>query len=246
VHLGAHNQLSDEQLADRIREFLDRPMLRQSVALRAAELVDGRGAQRVVRKMLCGSLTIRPARLEDAHQMFAWQQDPIVRQASFSAGPARWSEHLTWFTQRQADSNSLIFIGETPSGRPIGCIRFVREATRATISLVLDQGFRGRGLGTMLLRAGLECFGSRYSTTPIDAFIKPENLASRRTFAKAGFRFAAMESVASQPAERWVWQPVEIGATSDHLLRSDSAAPSWMSPTSAAPSSLIGNLRSTL
>jgi RimJ/RimL family protein N-acetyltransferase len=204
INFGDRPSWNEDQLAVAIRHVLESPERRQAMSDRAAQLVDGLGARRVVERMLCGSLNVRSVRADDAWLLFTWQQDPAVRHASFTLGPAAWSDHCAWLAQRQSDSNSAILICETSSGWPLGCVRLQRLGSRATIGFVLSPEFRGRGIGPMVLRAGIARFLARNPETSIDALIKPENIASKRTFAKAGFRFAALESVRDQPAERWI------------------------------------------
>ena len=171
-------------------EALSGQATRTKMAIHCAGLVDGRGADRVVTAMRAELLTLRPAAADDAELLFSWRNDDDVRRWSFNSDEISWKGHLRWFEERLRDSRCTIYIASLMSGPPIGQIRFDRVAGEhhvAEISLSLDPGARGRGLGAALVRAGVRRYRSDVGNARIEAFVKPENRASIESFDLAGF-----------------------------------------------------------
>jgi len=72
-------------------------------------------------------------------------------------------------------------------GQPVGQLRFLTGADRATISISLVPEWRGRGLALEIINVGVEKFFRMSNVRAIDAYIKPGNAASLRLFPRAGF-----------------------------------------------------------
>lgn len=230
VYLGWHEQLNGDALTQKISELVRDYPARRSMVETAKRLVDGRGATRIVQRMLQPLVPLRPARLDDAQTLYDWQQDDGVRRWSFSHGPATWSEHCRWLAEKLANPASEIWICEDVAGESIGSVRFERTSGRATIGLVLDPAFRGRGLAAVLLRAALERYAKTNPGVEIEAFIKPDNEASRRAFAAAGFTLRGESMVHGVRAECWRFHPCATShATSVLPAASDPIIPSQFS-----------------
>ncbi|MBO0939410.1 GNAT family N-acetyltransferase [Fibrella sp. HMF5335] len=139
----------------------------------------------------------RLATADDAQLYFEWANDPATRQQSFNSEPITWENHVTWFTRKLADPNALLLVFEVPSGDPIGQVRFEKRPDgEVIIGISLDAFFRGKGLASTLIRAGVGVCRERWGSPataghaiPISAYIKPENVASIRAFERAGFHF---------------------------------------------------------
>lgn len=130
--------------------------------------------------------------------LFAWANDPQVRQKSIHVSPILWDTHVAWFAHEQADSNCLHFIAESVDGLPVGQIRLDISAVgtdrqEADISLSLDVNQRGKGYGVPLITEGMTTL---FQTTPVrcaHAWVQPDNLPSQRAFLHAGFSFIGLE-----------------------------------------------------
>jgi UDP-2,4-diacetamido-2,4,6-trideoxy-beta-L-altropyranose hydrolase len=163
------------------------------VAAHLEPLVDGFGTKRVAEHLMPSpieALKLRPVRAEDAMQLFAWRQDPVVRAMSFDGPVNDWRSHLTWFDRKIADATSRIFIAEV-DGLPVGQIRFDREADEAVLSYSLDHLVRGRGFSAWLVSAGLRAIAP--TSARVRALVKQENAVSRRVFEKLGWIATAAE-----------------------------------------------------
>ncbi|HND43585.1 MAG TPA: GNAT family N-acetyltransferase, partial [Cyclobacteriaceae bacterium] len=96
--------------------------------------------------------------------------------------------HRTWFNKKNADPNAYLYIFEFEN-TPVGQIRFdISES--AAITYALDEHYRGMGLGVEIVRKGIKKFRSDSGFTgPIIAYVKRENMSSKRVFQKLGFNF---------------------------------------------------------
>jgi len=188
VNLGWHHAFLDKQAAAAICDLLASPAQRRQMSERGKRLLDGQGAARVVRAMRLYHFTLRPATADDCETVFAWANDPETREVSFHQEAIAWPEHCQWFANRLADPATLFSIAVGPAGESLGQVRFALDGTgHALISVGLSQEIRGLGLGSRLIRQACDQAMAIKGLHSIRALIKPENTASRRAFAKAGF-----------------------------------------------------------
>lgn len=210
--LGWHEQVDAATLAGALRELADDAPARARFSAAALELADGRGALRVAAEMLARTaldrLRLRPATEEDARLLLDWANDPAARAASFQGGAIGWEDHVAWLGRRLADPDCLLSLAETTEGEPAGVVRFDLGADGvATISLNLAPEQRGRGLAASLILAGCRELRRLHPAATVRALIKPENGASQKAFARAGFEPVDDVVVAGQAArcmiQRW-------------------------------------------
>jgi RimJ/RimL family protein N-acetyltransferase len=83
---------------------------------------------------------------------------------------------------------------------PLGQVRFDTGDNGTTISITIGCRYRGKGLGPFMLRQACQVFRAAQPSAAIHAYIKPENIASVKTFAKAGFVEEERVQVQHQPA----------------------------------------------
>lgn len=132
-------------------------------------------------------MQIRKAKLADADLLFEWTNDELVRKQSFSSDIISYENHCQWFQNRIKDENSLFFIIEE-NKIPAGLVRFDIDNEVATIGISIDKDFRGKGLGRDIIVLGAQSYFNE-NEFPILASIKNENVASIKSFEKAGFSF---------------------------------------------------------
>lgn len=162
------------------------PDARRRMAEAGQRMVDGQGATRVAAAMRAGFVAVRPAAVEDGDDLLAWRNDPVTRSGSFTSDPIMPDEHRAWLAGALGDPARMLLVGELGES-PVGVVRLDREGDRATISVTVAPAARGRGLAATLIRAGLERAAAE-GIVRVDAFIRPDNQASLRAFAAAGFR----------------------------------------------------------
>jgi UDP-2,4-diacetamido-2,4,6-trideoxy-beta-L-altropyranose hydrolase len=198
LYLGLAQELTEEVLHSAIALMVTNAPLRQSLAERARQLVDGRGAQRVATALLGPLLALRAATADDAQLLFDGRNAEAVRLASHDTRPLDWPLHLAWLYGTLADKRRALFIAEA-AGQPIGMLRYDRhpsEPGRAEVSLYLFEAWLGQGWGLWLLQAG-EAWLARHwpDIVRVDAAVLPHNQASLQLFRLAGFTQQACEFI---------------------------------------------------
>ncbi len=184
---GEQPGLDVERLVSAVGELTSDARRRSEIAERGPGLVDGRGARRVASAMVSGPITLRPATLDDADRLLAWRNDPVTRHASFDSRAISLEEHRAWLSAQLADPSAVIRIGSL-GGRPVGVVRFAVDGDRAVVSVAIGPDDRGAGIGTRLIARGCASVMETRGVAAIDAWIRPDNVASQAAFARAGFR----------------------------------------------------------
>lgn len=202
VHIGEPQGIRSAEIAIQVEALLKDEGRRTRFSIRCRELVDGRGAQRVVQAMT-GRLRLRAARESDCRLLWEWANDPQVRAAAFSSAPIPWETHQAWFAGKMKDSNCTILIAEDDLGRPVGQFRVDWLSDQGDIDVSVAPEFRGAGNGAALIDLGVSrIFAERGER--IHALVKVENQASRRAFEQSSFANLGEESVNGHRAIRYV------------------------------------------
>jgi len=208
IHVGDRT-ISAETIADQLKRLMESQAVRQSLARRARELVDGRGALRVISAVRGRpGISLRRARPEDRRLLFEWANDPIVRAASFSTELIPWDTHVEWFEKKIGRRDSLLFIAEDESGTALGQIRFDLKDSEAELNLSLAKEKRGLGLAVPFIEAGVRELVASIQCEKVHAFVKPQNAASGKAFEKAGFVRTGVEQVRGNAAVHFIWERV--------------------------------------
>jgi RimJ/RimL family protein N-acetyltransferase len=191
VFMGAREQVSVEQLRDAIGFVVDNFYLRQSLAERSRQLVDGRGALRVAAALAGAVLKLRPATLDDAQLLFDGRNAEAVRRWSLDTAAIEWPQHLNWLNASLRNPQRLLLIAEADDGA-VGVLRYDLRGFEAEVSLYLLEGRLGLGWGKALLARG-EAFVREHwpQMTAITAQVLPGNRPSLNVFRDAGFTQSA-------------------------------------------------------
>lgn len=155
-------------------------------------LVDGLGAKRVANYLNNIHTNNKLRRVEDKDELLLlrWANDNSVRKNSFSESIINKKEHNYWFQKSLHNPERFHFIYEDENLVPIGQIRFDldKNNNHILIDISIESFFRGKGLGTRLLGEGINKMKNLLKGNYIFvAEIKKQNIASKFTFAKAGF-----------------------------------------------------------
>lgn len=135
-----------------------------------------------------GSLNLKDVREEDIDDLFKWRNHPDVRKNSFNTASILWDEHKKWFKAEIEDPNTTIYIA-CCNEQKIGSIRFEDRGEAIKVSVMLNPGFLGKGLGSEVIRLGTERFiKEKKPDKSVHAEIKKDNLASIKAFQKAGYK----------------------------------------------------------
>jgi RimJ/RimL family protein N-acetyltransferase len=153
------------------------------------------------------SITLRTARWDDRELLFSWVNDTAVREASFSSAPIAWDEHVAWFERQQGDPNVVIFVACNRDRTAVAQARFCAKGERADISVSVAADHRGHGYGAVVIRKATDrFFADRADVHTVDAWVKPTNELSARSFTAAGYLSAGRGTVNGHPASHFVAQ----------------------------------------
>ncbi|MBF9253779.1 UDP-2,4-diacetamido-2,4,6-trideoxy-beta-L-altropyranose hydrolase [Pontibacter sp. 172403-2] len=140
---------------------------------------------------LAASLSLREATETDLLLVYKWNNDPEVRRHSFNPEPIKPEHHTRWFQAKLADAACKFYIAEV-AGEPAAQIRFEVKEKQATISYLIAEAYRGKGLGHKVLLKGVNKLKDEQpEIRQVHGLVQPENIASVRAFEKAGFAYAA-------------------------------------------------------
>lgn len=191
VFMGAREQVGVEQLRDAIGFVVGNFYLRQSLAERSRQLVDGRGALRVAAALAGAVLKLRLATPDDAQLLFDGRNAEAVRRWSLDSAAIDWTQHVNWLGASLRNPQRLLLVAEADDG-PVGVLRYDLRGFEAEVSLYLIEGRFGLGWGRALLAQG-EAFVAAHwpQMTAITAQVLPANQPSMNVFRDAGFTQSA-------------------------------------------------------
>ncbi|MBU1042426.1 MAG: UDP-2,4-diacetamido-2,4,6-trideoxy-beta-L-altropyranose hydrolase [Proteobacteria bacterium] len=180
-------QTRPEELASALGALVTDAALRQSMHETSQRLVDGHGAERVVRAMRSESISLRPARPEDAETLLFWRNHPSIVAQSFSPDLVTPESHARWFASRLADPDCLLFIAEDSARAPIGQIRFDIQDDSALLSISVAPQCQKQGFGTAMTRRACSMLLRDRPSLVVQALVKPQNTHSKTMFESVGF-----------------------------------------------------------
>lgn len=150
-------------------------------------------------KINFSSLKLRKATLYDALIVYKWAMDPIVRANSINPEGFSFDKHLQWFKEKINNYDTLYFILEQDF--PLGQIRFDNSEQGWIISFLIDENFRGLGLGLEIVKKGI---GAACKNKFI-AYVKENNISSNKIFEKLNFK-----NIPSNIAHTFKWEKIII------------------------------------
>jgi RimJ/RimL family protein N-acetyltransferase len=175
--------------------------LRASISNAGLLAVDGRGAARVADCIADADIKIRAATADDARNLFAWRNDPGVRQVSRSRDLIEWNVHQAWLAAVLSNPDRHLLIGEY-EGLPVGVVRFDVSDQDAEISIYLVPGTQPFGRGRSLLQSAERWLAlKRPNVGRIRAEVQAGNERSKGLFLGAGYKceFASYSKKLERP-----------------------------------------------
>lgn len=200
VDLGGSEEVSPEKIADELSRLMRSPGRRAAMSACGRGLIDGAGAARVCGELESRCLRLRKAIEADCALLWEWASDPQIRAAAFSPDAIPWENHVKWFTARMADPDSVFYIALNAGATAVGQVRYQLQQDRAVLSLNLGREFRGKGYSRRLVKLANQKLFQSSNVKFVDAYVKPDNAASLKTFASAGFRREGMIEVHGESA----------------------------------------------
>ncbi len=135
-------------------------------------------------------LTLRNMEQSDEQTTLNWATDERVRRYALNQKPISSDEHKQWF-KTQLDSPDIAYYMAEYRGQQVGTFRLNHTDNKdALISYLLDPKFHGKGLGKLLLEAGISVARTSNAANRLLGQVKPANTASIRIFENLGFTVA--------------------------------------------------------
>lgn len=169
---------------------LESEEIRNEMSRAGFSLMDGNGIQRVLSRVLNWSkeFYLRKAEIQDAKAIWELSNQPYVRQYSINKSMIPWETHINWFTSKLKDSNHLMLAVLNSSKELIGEISYQKHESFCLVGISLSKIIQGKGEAARLLReADLLCLSHWSSIKHIKAEIYADNIASIKSFEKAGY-----------------------------------------------------------
>lgn len=191
-HLDAIHGCGDFRTKDKhdFKELIEFSLKEKGV-LRQIEnqskLFDGRNGKRLLGLINQFNISLRKATLKDMTMIFDWSNEEVVRQNSYNSEPIKIENHKIWFQNKLNDTRAtmlIVMINE----KPAGIVRFEDDGEHSTIGITISSQYRGQGLSSEILMLSSKYY-FEFNDKPILAYIKEENLASKRAFEKSGYKF---------------------------------------------------------
>ena len=83
-------------------------------------------------------------------------------------------------------------------------IRFNKKVENAIVSVNIAPEKRGKGYGSNVIKMGSQALFNATNVEVVNAYVKPDNTASKNAFIKAGYVLCDTVSVMNQPALHFV------------------------------------------
>ncbi len=173
--------------------------IRQQKSRKAKDLIDGKGAERIIDYFINGrnknrifeKVFFRPASEEDCRDLWLWRNNSEVRKWSLSRERISYDKHREWFQSKLRDKRVNIYVFENKNGNKIGQVRFEITKNLAHININLNPKYIGQGFGKRIIRQATGLFfRKKHGIVEVIAEVLKENVASRRAFERAGYVFS--------------------------------------------------------
>jgi UDP-2,4-diacetamido-2,4,6-trideoxy-beta-L-altropyranose hydrolase len=157
-----------------------------------AQIIDGKSPHRLFKifkslesRMYC---KFRKTTFYDMYTYFVWTNEEETRLQSLNSKSITFSDHYNWFSKKIISKETYLYILEYEKNSA-GQIRFDIKNEIATISYSLDKEYRGKGLGKVLIKGGIQqLIKDNPRIKLIQGYVKNNNQPSIHTFKKLGFQ----------------------------------------------------------
>lgn len=151
------------------------------------------------------TISFRRANENDTVLYFNWANDASVRNNSYQSETISFENHQNWFYKKIKEETCFIVVFENHLGIPIGQVRIQKhDKNTAIIGISNDENYRGKGYASRMIQLATEEFLRLNSQIYISAYIKVENLASKKAFEKAGYKLDVVTEYEGIPSYHYI------------------------------------------
>lgn len=135
-------------------------------------------------------LTFRLASIKDVDIFYKWTIEADVRKQSYSSDEIKYLDHKKWFKEKISDSSCNLLVFQDSEDKSVGQVRIQKEKNKeSVIGISIDKNHRGKKYAIQMLRSASNYFLKLHADFIINAYIKEENIISKKAFENAGYSF---------------------------------------------------------
>ena len=139
-------------------------------------------------------MRIRKVNLNDSLDVFDWRNDPTTRAMFVNPELIEFGPHPKWLKDSIDNPNRLLLMVEVKKLK-IGWIRFDIKGEIAETSINIKPSERGKKFASKVIAEGINYLcRHQKKIQELIVKIKPENIASKRSFSNAGFKYQSKEN----------------------------------------------------
>lgn len=165
---------------------------------------DGEFKDVIIHTKINNQIKIRKLKKSDEKLIFDWANDPVTRKNSYQDEPITYETHKNWFQNKIKNKEAYYYICEI-NKTPAGLVRFDKNEKEVVIGITIDEKFRGKKLALTFLRKACGVYLNE-NTGKIVAYIKRDNIASIKSFEKAGFKFFEELEINKVPSYKFYYE----------------------------------------
>jgi RimJ/RimL family protein N-acetyltransferase len=132
-------------------------------------------------------IRFRKVNSTDIDIIYNWSNDPEIRQLSYNSDSIIYEDHVRWFNARLLDTSTFFYLFFNEENETIGFVRIEKKDEEFIIGLLIDKKHRGKLYSPQMLVMAIDDFKSVHPSEEVHAYIKSYNMASIKSFTKAGF-----------------------------------------------------------
>ena len=192
IGVGSFNEFHFKNLCKIISSKSDLEFLRESKE-KLLDLFSSNIKLNYLRLFEFNDLRIRRAISTDMEFVFALSNETLVRANSYNSEKIDLGNHKIWYDRQQKSKDVLFCIIENNVER-VGQVRFTIKEKHSVIGISISKAQRGKGYASESLKLAAEEYFNT-NKLPIYAYTKKSNIASVKSFEKAGFVYFKDEVV---------------------------------------------------
>lgn len=130
-------------------------------------------------------IMLRRCTYSDMDIIYKWINDDEVRNNSFNSDYIEYETHVKWFNEKINSNNIYMYI-ILNNNKEIGTIRLEKHDSKAIISYLISNEYRGKGYGNKVIDL-IKKEAIINNIDILEAIVKKDNIASRKIFINNGF-----------------------------------------------------------
>lgn len=190
IDLGDLNAIKTEAIISEIKKIIEVPEKLNELIENQKKIIDHDSPKRLLeifKGMITEKIHFRFAKESDTDLYYKWSNDSTVRKNSYNQDEITYESHVKWFNSKLRSPLCFFYLFLNEENQPVGQVRIDNNGTETVIGISIDENFRGKKLGSVLIKMASEDYLKKHPTENIVAYIKQENSASYNSFTKAGF-----------------------------------------------------------